>query len=98
MPLFAEKDPYNLPNSLLNLLLGLFKEAHHLVQTSSHLSQLRLTHLRILVALFRIVGGRGILVHSLYPNMMRFEGQGRYKKVEQRTLERFASWAGVWTI
>ena len=98
MPLFAEKDPYDLPNSCLNLLLGLSKEPHHLVQTSSHLSHLRLTHLRILVALFRSVDGRGVLVHSLSPIVMRLERQGRCKKVEQRTPDRFASWTAVWLI
>ena len=53
LPLFAEKDSYDLPNSLLNLLLGLFKEPHHL----------RLTPWRILVL---SVGGRGVLVHILF--------------------------------
>jgi len=45
--LFAKKDPQDLPDSFLHLLLGLFQQPQHLIQALSQLSQLRLINVPI---------------------------------------------------
>ena len=60
--LFAVKDPQDLADSFLYLLLGLFQQPQHLVQGPSHLSQLRPIYVPIRVARFRSGVGRALLL------------------------------------
>jgi hypothetical protein len=86
----AEKDPHDLSDSLLRLLLRVPESPPsflRFVHTSR--DELPYPPYQYQYGVVRVIG-RGLPVHSLFPKRIRFELEGRYKQVELLTAGCFA--------